>query len=95
MEALLPLIIQAVAGAAGGGVTANLVKSAAMGLLPKLLSGAVGGVGGGMALGPMIAGLLGGDTGTTALIGDAVGALIGGGVLTPIVGAVLGGAKKS
>ena len=54
MEALLPLIIQAVAGAAGGaGIAASIKNVALNGGLAALL-GAVGGVGGGSVLGGMI-----------------------------------------
>ena len=63
METIIPLIIQAISGAAGGGIVGNLVKSAGMTLLPKLIAGAVGGVGGNAALGGIIGPLLGAAAG--------------------------------
>ena len=47
MEALLPIIIQVISGVVGGGAVGFMVKSAAMGLLPKLLAGGIGGIAGG------------------------------------------------
>ena len=44
MEILLPIIIQAVSGMAGGGIVGAIMKQAAMQLLPKLLAGGIGGV---------------------------------------------------
>ena len=35
MEALIPIIIQAISGAVGGGIVGSVVKQAAMGLLPR------------------------------------------------------------
>ena len=46
MEALLPIIVQAITGVIGGQAVGAALKQAAMGQLPKILGGAVGGVGG-------------------------------------------------
>jgi hypothetical protein len=94
MEALIPIILQAVSGMVGGGIAGQLIKTAGMALLPKLLAGAAGGVGGGMALGPILAGVLGGDPAGGMDMGNILGQVVsgaaGGGVLTAIAGMVLG-----
>lgn len=94
MEALIPIIIQAISGMVGGGLVGTIVKQAAMAMLPKLLAGGLGGIGGGMALGPLIAGMLGGDAGGAmdmgSILGNVVGGAAGGGALTAIAGMVLG-----
>jgi hypothetical protein len=94
METLLPIIIQAISGAAGGGIIGNLVKSAGMALLPKLIAGALGGVGGGQLLGGALGGMLGGDAAGGMDIGNILGQVVsggaGGGVLTALAGMVMG-----
>ena len=90
MEELIPIVIQAVSGMAGGGLVATLVKKAAMGVVPKLITGGLGGlIGGGAASGAgPLGGLLGGMT-----TGDAAG-LVGGGALSGASGLVAGMLKK-
>ena len=44
METLLPIIVQVVTGIIGGQAVGAAIKQAAMGQLPKILSGAIGGV---------------------------------------------------
>ena len=39
MQGIVAIIVQAIAGAVGGGVAGNIVKVAGMALLPKLISG--------------------------------------------------------
>ena len=94
----IPLIIQAISGAAGGGIVGNLVKQAGMALLPKLIAGALGGVGGGQLLGGALGGMLGGDAAGGMDIGNILGQVYqrrrGGGVLTAIAGMVMGAMKK-
>lgn len=95
MEALIPLIIQAVSGMVGGGVVGSMVKKAAMTMLPKLLAGGIGGIGGASILG----GLLGGGDASSmmdmgSLINNVGGGLVGGGVLTGLAGMVMGAMKK-
>ncbi len=94
MEALIPIIIQVISGVVGGGVVGNMVKSAAMSMLPKLIAGGVGGIGGAQILGM----LMGGDAGSAmdmgSLINNVGGGLVGGGALSAIAGMVMGGMKK-
>jgi hypothetical protein len=96
METILPLIIQAISGAAGGGIVGNLVKSAGMALLPKLLAGAVGGIGGNAALGGILASALGsaGGLDVMGIISQVISGGLGGGVLTALAGVVMGAMKK-
>jgi hypothetical protein len=54
MEALLPLIIQAVGGAVGGNVGGAVMKDSSLGSLGNTIAGAVGGVGVGSLIGPLI-----------------------------------------
>ena len=93
MDALLPIIVQIVAGVIGGQAVGAALKQAAMSQLPKLISGAVGGVAGGQILAallgdPATAGALGG------LAGDALGGVGGGAILTAIVGMVMKSMNK-
>jgi hypothetical protein len=94
METIIPLIIQAISGAAGGGIIGNLVKSAGMTLLPKLIAGAVGGVGGNAALGGIIGAASTGGLDVTSIISQVLSGGIGGGVLTAIAGLVMNAMKK-
>lgn len=98
METLLPLIIQAVSGAAGSGIVGNLLKTAALSIGPKLIAGAIGGIGGGQVLGSALGTLLGGDPAAGmdvgAILGHVVAGGLGGGVLTAVAGAVMGARKK-
>lgn len=91
MEALLPIIVQAIAGIIGGQAVGAAFKQAAMGQLPKILSGLIGGVAGGAAL----SGLGGDASALGGLLGDAVGGVGGGAILTAIVGAVMSASKKA
>ena len=96
METILPLIIQALSGAAGGGIVGNLIKTAGMALLPKLLAGAVGGIGGNAAIGGVLANVLGsaGGLDLMGIISQVISGGIGGGVLTALAGVVMGAMKK-
>lgn len=102
MEGIVAIIVQAVAGAAGGGIVGNLIKTAGMALLPKLLSGAIGGVAGGSILGALLGGggvdpaavadatTAAGGMNVGALIAQLVGGVAGGGALTAIVAQFMG-----
>ena len=98
METIIPLIIQAISGAAGGGIVGNLIKSAGMTLLPKLIAGAVGGIGGNAALGGIIGPLLGaastGGLDIASIISQVLSGGIGGGLLTAIASLVMNAMKK-
>ena len=95
MEAIIPLIIQAVSGVVGGGVVGTMVKNAAMTMLPKLLAGGIGGIGGATILGSLLGG---GDPSSMmdmgSLINNIGGGLLGGGALSGIAGMVMGAMKK-
>lgn len=103
MDALQPIVIQAIAGIIGGGIAGNLIRVAATAMLPKVIAGALGGI----AMGTLFASLLGrvvpamdpaatGDAAAAASSVDAAallaqigGGLIGGALLTGLVGAAL------
>ncbi len=103
MDALLPIIIQAVAGIAGGGGIAALLQKVDLGGKGNLIAGAVGGVGGGQLaslLGIIGAAGAGATTGDPSsgldfgnLIGSAVGGGVGGAALTGILGTFMGGRR--
>jgi hypothetical protein len=100
MESLLPIIVQVVTGIIGGQAVGAAVKQAAMGQLPKILSGAIGGVGGAAILGSLLGGGAIDPAAATAAVGSAlnlnniVGGVGGGAILTGIVGAIMGAMKK-
>lgn len=88
IEALIPLIIQAISGAAGSGIVGNLIKTVGMKFVAKLILGAIGGVAGGSiasGAGPLD-GLLGG-----LMAGDARSGMDMGGILTQVAGGAFGG----
>jgi len=85
MEALLPLIIQLVSGAVGGGAIGALVKKVGMGNILNLVVGAIGGAGTGPLLG-MLGGAAVGDAAGGGMLGTIVGSLAGGGALTGVAG---------
>ena len=89
MESLLPIIIQVVAGVAGGGGIASVLKGASMGGTGNMIAGALGGLGGGSILSASGAG------GITAATGDATAAASGldiGGLVSGALGGGAGGA---
>ncbi len=96
MESLLPFIIQVITGILGGQAVGAAFSQAAMGQLPKILSGAIGGVGGGALLGSLLGG---GDPATAGALGgvlsSAIGGAGGGAILTAIVGAIMKAMNKT
>jgi hypothetical protein len=95
MEALIPIIIQAISGAAGGGIMGKIVKTAGAAMLPKLIAGALGGIGGGQLLGGALGGMMGHDPAAGMDLGGILGTVVsgaaGGGVLSTIAGMLLKG----
>lgn len=77
------ILIQLVAGGAGGNIAGALNKSKSLGPLLNTILGAVGGVGGGAALGGTLAGVLG-----NPMVANALASLVGG-VLIPLIASFL------
>ena len=108
METILPLVIQLISGAAGGGIVGNLVKTVGMSMVSKMLLGGAGGLIGGAAasgagpLGGLLGGVLGmagggdaaGGMDLGSIIGQVAGGAVGGGALTGIGGMLAGMMKK-
>ncbi|KKC37234.1 DNA methyltransferase [Devosia epidermidihirudinis] len=106
MEAIVPILVQLIAGGAGGNVLAQVIKSLNLGPAGNTIVGALGGVAG-TWLASMIPGLdsLIGAAATTggaaggidlgALVGQGATGLVSGGILTAIVGAVKSAMAKS
>lgn len=99
METILSIIIQAIAGAAGGGGIVSLFPRLTLGGTGNLIAGILGGVAGGQLV--ALLGLFSGLTGDPAsgldfgnLIGAAIGGGAGGAILTGLAGLVFGGRKS-
>lgn len=94
METIIPLVIQALAGAAGGGAVGAMMKSGGVNSLLRLAVGALGGIGGNAALGGIVAGLLGAGSASgldlMSILSQVVSGGIGGAVLTGLAGLVMG-----
>ena len=82
MEALLPIIIQLVSGAAGGNVAGALLKNLSLGTAGNSIAGIVGGGIGGQLLSFVGAGGLDGIVGSLASGG------VGGAVLMAAIGLI-------
>ncbi len=105
IEALIPLIIQAISGAAGSGIVGNLIKTVGMKFVTKLILGAIGGVAGGSiasGAGPLdglLGGLMAGDARSGmdmgSILTQVAGGAVGGGALTGIGGILANMMKKS
>jgi hypothetical protein len=76
MEAVIPLLTQVIAGAAGGNIVGQFAKSFSLGTLGNTIAGLAGGAGGGAILGmlanpevisPILQNLLGGAFGGAAM----------------------------
>jgi hypothetical protein len=93
MEQLIPIIIQALSGAAGGGILSKILKTSTASMLPKILAGALGGIGGGQVLGGALAGMMGADAAggmdIGAILAQVLSGVAGGGVLSAVAGMVL------
>jgi hypothetical protein len=111
MEAIIPLIVQLIAGGAGGNVIGQVIKSLNLGPVGNSIAGAIGGLAAtwlatkipgldslvGMAANPTADGTAAtaGALNGGALAGQAVTGLVGGGVLTAIVGAIRSSMAKA
>ena len=91
MEALLPIIIQVIAGVMGGGGIASVLKDANMGSTGNMIAGALGGLGGGSILGMLgAAGTAAGDAAGGGMLGSLISSAVGGGAGGAILTAVAG-----
>ncbi|KKB86723.1 DNA methyltransferase [Devosia limi DSM 17137] len=98
MEVIVPILVQLLAGGAGGNIVGQLAKNLNLGTTGNTIAGAIGGVAG-TWLASMIPGLSGlvggaaaaGATGSLdlgALAGQGATGLVGGGLLTAVAGIV-------
>lgn len=99
MEVIIPLLVQLVAGGAGGNAIGQIVKNLSLGTAGNSIAGAIGGVLTTWLASqiPGLDGLVGAAVGAAtsgggldigALAGQGVSGLAGGGILTAIVGAI-------
>jgi hypothetical protein len=92
---IVSLIIQLVAGAAGGNAAGAAAKNLDIGKLGNTVAGAIGGLGGGQILSLLVPALTaaanGGSLDIGSIIGQLVGGGIGGAILTAIVGLIKNG----
>lgn len=103
MEIVVGLIVQLIAGAAGGNVIGQLAKQFSLGTTGNTVAGAIGGVAATWLAGyiPGLSGLVGGTAAAAAdgaaaaggldlavLVGQGLTGLVGGGLLTIIAGLV-------
>ena len=101
MEVIVPLIVQLIAGGAGGNVIGQLAKRLSLGTAGNTIAGAIGGVAGtwlaGMipGLDTLVAGATAGGLDIGALAGQGAAGLVGGGLLTAIAGAIKSAMAKS
>ncbi|MEE9447774.1 MAG: hypothetical protein V3V09_07415 [Arenicellales bacterium] len=90
MEALLPLIIQLISGAAGGNIIGKLFSGLSLGGSGNTIAGLIGGLGGAKIAG--LAGLAsmagGGGMDMASIIGQVAGGAGGGGALMLVAGIV-------
>jgi len=108
METIVPLLVQLIAGAAGGNVIGQVIKQLNLGPVGNSVAGAIGGLAAtwlaskvpgldglvGMAGAAGAAPAAGGLNGG-ALAGQAVTGLVGGGVLSAIIGAIKSSMAKA
>ncbi|HMO08631.1 MAG TPA: hypothetical protein PKD10_13440 [Paracoccaceae bacterium] len=94
METIIPLVIQALSGAAGGGAVGAMMKSGGINSVLRLAVGALGGVGGNAALGGIVSGLLGAASSSgldlMSIVSQIVSGGVGGAVLTGVAGLLMG-----
>jgi hypothetical protein len=103
MEVLVPLLVQLIAGGAGGNVLGQLAKNLSLGTTGNSIAGAIGGLavtwlaGRIPGLDSLVGAAAGGAAGLDfgALAGQGVTGLVGGGVLTAIAGLVKSSMAKA
>lgn len=103
MEVLLPILVQLIAGGAGGNVIGQLVKNLSLGTAGNSIAGAIGGLAGTWLAGmiPGLDSLVGAAAGGAggmdlgALAGQGATGLVGGGVLTAIAGIIKSAMAKA
>ena len=103
MEVIVPILVQLIAGGAGGNVIGQIVKSLNLGPTGNSIVGAIGGLAGTWLAG-MIPGLDGlvstaagaaGGLDLGALAGQGATGLVGGGILTAIAGLIKSSMAKA
>ena len=99
MDNLIPLLIQVVAGGAGGNIVGALLKNINLTKVVQTVVGIVGGILGGQATGllDVLQSVLG-EGGAGEILGNAGASGIGGALLVAIVGFIkkaMGGAEQS
>ena len=102
MEIIVPILVQLIAGGAGGNVIGQIVKSLNLGPAGNTIVGAIGGVVGTWLAGriPGLDSLVGAAAGTGgldmgALAGQGAAGLVSGGVLTAIAGLIKSSMAKA
>lgn len=106
MEVIVPILVQLIAGGAGGNIIGQLAKSLSLGTAGNSIAGAVGGIAGTWlaSMVPGLDGLVGaaaGAAGTAggldlgALAGQGVTGLVSGGILTAIAGLIKSSMAKA
>lgn len=106
MEVIVPILVQLIAGGAGGNVIGQIVKSLNLGPAGNTIVGAIGGVAGTWLAGmiPGLDSLVGATAGAAgaaggldlgALAGQGAAGLVSGGVLTAIAGLIKSSMAKA
>src|SRR5690606_9563427 len=109
MEVIVPILVQLIAGGAGGNVIGQLAKSLNLGTAGNSIVGAIGGIAGTWLAGmiPGLDGLVGaaanvacaadvaGGLDFAALAGQGVTGLVSGGILTAVAGLIKSAMAKA
>lgn len=106
MDVIVPILVQLIAGGAGGNVVGQLLKTLKLGTAGNTIVGAIGGLAGTWLAGliPGLDALVGAATTAEgaaggldlgALAGQGATGLVGGGLLTVIVGMIKSAMAKS
>jgi hypothetical protein len=83
MEAVIPLLTQVIAGAAGGNIVGQLAKSFSLGTLGNTIAGLAGGAGGGALLGMIVA-----PDAINPWLQNLIGGGFGGAAMTVVAGLI-------